>query len=269
MKKTIKESQINDIIQNVLLEFTRGGVKQPQNIETQEEPDYDTVTLGNDPKVRSGKEWAEKGGNFPVVRNGKTFYVSRSVAVSLYCFCQNNKGEWCVLANKRGPGAPNNRGLWNVVCGYLDYGESAEHAAARECWEETGVKIPMEKIQQQGVNSHNLTGAQNVTIRFAAVLDGTTDDYPVSDANCEPGEVSAIAWVPLQYVKRLQWAFGQWHKVGEQAKTTLGYDEKTGQCVNDLTSKINSLKSILRGSNPQAYQLFSQILQDLKDYKTL
>ena len=33
--------------------------------------DYDKVELVNDPKVRSGKEWAEKGGNFPIKRNGK------------------------------------------------------------------------------------------------------------------------------------------------------------------------------------------------------
>lgn len=263
MKVTIKEQEINDIIQNVLLEFKR---KDAQNVATQE-PDYDTVTLGNDPKVRSGKEWAEKGGNFPIIRNGKTFYVSRSVAVSLYCYCKNKKGEWCVLANKRGTGAPNYQGCWNVPCGYLDYGETAEDAAARECWEETGVVVPKNKIQQQGVNSHNFGGSQNVTIRFAAVLDGLTDDYPLSMANCEPGEVTNVAWIPLQYVKSLKWAFGQYHKVGEQAKTSLGYDEKTGQCLNDLNYKINALKSALRGKHPYEYQLFAQILQDLKDYK--
>ena len=33
--------------------------------------DYDKVELVNDPKVKSGKEWAQNGGNFPIKRNGK------------------------------------------------------------------------------------------------------------------------------------------------------------------------------------------------------
>jgi len=235
MKLAIKEQDIRDAINNVLLEYTRGmrrqTEQQPTPLSAEEEDEkYNTVKLGYDPKVRSGKEWHEKGGNFPVVRDGKTFYVSRSVAMSLYCFCQNKKGEWCILANKRGAGAPNNQGLWNVICGYLDYGETAEAGAARECWEECGLRLNPSILQQQGVNSKS----ENVTIRFAAVLSGTTDNYPLSMENCEPGE--------------------------------LGYDEKTGQCSNDLTYKINALKSALRGKHPYEYQLFAQILQDLKDY---
>lgn len=254
-KAKITESQLNKAIQKVILEYFDKNDK------------YNQVSLVDDPKVRSGKAWADNIDNFPVERNGKIFYVSRSVAMSMYCYCKNKNGEWCVLANKRGNGAPNYQGMWNVPCGYLSWNESAEEGSARECWEETGVKIPLDKIQQQGVNSHNFGGSQNVTIRFAAVLDGTTDDYPLSMANCEPGEVSDVAWIPLQYVKSLKWAFGQYHKVGEQAKTSLGYDEKTGQCLNDLNYKINALKSALRGKSPYEYQLFNQILQDLKDYR--
>ena len=275
MKLAIKEQDIRDIIENVLLEYKRGmqrqAEQQPMPLSAEEEDEkYNTVKLGYDPKVRSGKDWHEKGGNFPVIRDGKTLYVSRSVAMSLYCFCKNRKGEWCVLANKRGPGAPNGQGLWNVVCGYLDYGdrakegrfETAEEGAARECWEECGLKIDPSILQQQGVNSTS----ENVTIRFAAVLTGTTDNYPLSLANCEANEVTDVAWIPLQYVKRLKWAFGQGYKILPQAKTSLGYDEKTGQCSNDLAYKINALKSALRGKHPYEYQLFAQILQDLKDY---
>lgn len=250
----ITEQQIYNAIENTLLEFFDKNDK------------YNKVSLVDDPKVRSGEEWAKKGGNFPVKRNGKIFYVSRSVAVSLYCYCQNSNGEWCVLANQRGPGAPTNRGEWNTPCGYLDYGETAEQAAARECYEETGVIIPPNKIKQQGVNSRNLSGAQNVSIRFAAVLDGVTDDYPLSAENCEPGEVTDIQWIPLSQVGKYQWAFGQWHKVIEQAKTSLNYEN--GVIKNDLASKINSLKNELKG-NPYATQLFDSILQDLKDYKML
>lgn len=256
MNIRVTEEQFNKI----LSEMSRSGYHRP---------DYDSVSLVNDPKVRSGKAWADKPSNFPVMRNGRVFYVSRSVAVSLYCYCQNSEGEWCVLANQRGPGAPNNRGLWNVPCGYLDYSENAAQAAAREAWEETGVKIPLNKIKMMGTNSNpggKREEAQNVTIRHAAVLDGTTDQYPLSAANCEPGEVTDIQWIPLSQAANYQWAFGQGHKVIEQAKTSLNYEN--GEIHNDLPAKINSLKNELKG-NPYAEQLFASILQDLKEYGML
>lgn len=222
---------------------------------------YNRVRLVDDPKVRSGKEWAKKGGNFPIERNGKVFYVSRSVAVSLYCYCQNESGEWCVLANQRGNGAPNNVGLWNVPCGFLDYHESAEEGAARECKEECGVSVPLERIKMQGVNSGNLHGAQNVSIRFAATLEGTTNDYPLSAQYSEPGEVSDIKWIPLSEVSKYKWAYGQENKVIGQAKTTLGYIN--GKIEDNLEHKINALKDEI-SDNPYATQLLKQILSLLK-----
>lgn len=246
--------------------LTEAQFKNFLNRAAAEDAKYNKVSLYNDPKLRSGKEWAEKGGNFAVMRNGRVYYISRSVAVSLYCFCKNQMGEWCVLANKRGSGAPNGKGLWNTPCGYLDYGESGEHAACREAWEETGVRVPESKLKMQGVNTKNFGGAQNVSIRYAAVLDGITDEYPLSAANCEPGEVDDIQWIPLTEISKYRWAFGQEHKIPGQAKTSLNYEN--GVIKNDLPSKINSLKNELKG-NPYAEQLFSQILQDLKEYGML
>lgn len=246
----INKQQIAEAVESALLEYFDKNDK------------YNRVSLVDDPKVRSGKDWANNMGNFPVKRNGKIFYVSRSVAMSLYCYCQNGNGEWCVLANQRGPGAPTGRGLWNVVCGYLDYGESAEDGIAREAFEECGVKIPANKLKMQGVNSRNLHGPQNVTMRFAAVLDGTTEQYPLSMANCEPGEVLDVKWIPLSEVQNYKWAFGGEHKVIEQAKTSLNYEN--GVISNDINAKINSLKNELRG-NPYASQLLDSILSELKN----
>lgn len=220
------------------------------------EPDYDKVELVNDPKLRSGKEWAEKGGNFPIKRNGKIYYVSRSVAVSMYAYCKDSRGMWCVLANQRGPGAPNNVGKWNVPCGYLDYGEDALHASIRECFEETGVKIPEDKPKMMGVNSTPNGGSENVSIRFACVLDGTIDDYPTSDANCEPGEVTDIQWIPLSNVKQYQWAFGMWHKVIDQAKTSLSHLLKP----NGIKEYVQFLRNEIR-NNPRANILLDKIIE--------
>ena len=222
--------------------------------------DYDKVELVHDPKLRSGAEWAKYGGNFPVKRNGRIYYVSRSVAVSLYCYCRDRRGNWCVLANQRGPGAPNNVGLWNVPCGYLDYNEDALTAAARETFEETGVKVPKDKIMFMGANSGNFGGSQNVSMRHACVLDGTIDNYPVSDANCEEGEVSDIKWIRLNEVGNYKWAFGMGHKVIDQAKTSLiPFMKDNG--VDDL---INKLRHEIRG-NVRANNLLDKIL---KNYQT-
>lgn len=226
----------------------------------QQPVDYDKVELVHDPKLRSGADWAKYGGNFPVRRNGRVYYVSRSVAVSMYCYCMDRFGNWCVLANQRGPGAPNNVGLWNVPCGYLDYNEDALTAAVRETFEETGVKIPKEKVAFMGANSKPNGGSQNVSMRHACVLDGTIEDYPVSDANCEEGEVTDIRWIRLGEVKNYQWAFGMGHKVLDQARTSLiPFMRENG--VEDL---IKKLRNEIRG-NVRANNLLDKIL---KHYET-
>lgn len=231
-----------------------GPAKPPQPV------DYDKVELVHDPKLRSGADWAKYGGNFPVRRNGRVYYVSRSVAVSMYCYCMDRFGNWCVLANQRGPGAPNNVGLWNVPCGYLDYNEDALTAAVRETFEETGVRIPKEKVAFMGANSKPNGGSQNVSMRHACVLDGTIEDYPVSDANCEEGEVTDIRWIRLAEVKNYQWAFGMGHKVLDQARTSLiPFMKENG--VEDL---IKKLRNEIRG-NVRANNLLDKIL---KHYET-
>jgi len=45
-----------------------------------------------------------------------------------------------VLIGLRGPAGPL-AGFWEFPGGKLDQGESPEHAARRECWEETGLAI--------------------------------------------------------------------------------------------------------------------------------
>ena len=59
--------------------------------------------------------------NFKItaVEDGKEYWISRSVAVSVFLFVKD-KDKLYVLANKRGPGAADFQGLWNCPCGYLD-----------------------------------------------------------------------------------------------------------------------------------------------------
>ena len=78
--------------------------------------------------------------NFPVIKDGKEYWVARNVAVVCFVFAPIN-GEWCVLANQRGKGTPDFQGLWNAPCGYLDYNETTKEAAKREVYEETGIQL--------------------------------------------------------------------------------------------------------------------------------
>lgn len=237
------------------------------SVKPQTEPDYDKVELVNDPKVRSGKEWAEKGGNFPIKRNGKIYYVSRSVSVSLYAFCQDKWGNWCVLANQRGPGCTSGKGQWNVPAGFLDYNETAEEAAVRETFEETGVEIPINLVKPMGTN----TSSENVRFRFSCVLPGLISDYPTTDENCEPGEVSAIAWIPTLTAKgkpaeeifKYHWVRNPKDMVS-QAYTMLSHLwEPEGVSLKNKNPKerlIWHLKNELRG-NARANLLLDKLIE--------
>ena len=236
----------------------------PQTTQTPdaEQQDYDKVELVDDPKVRKGAEWAKYGGNFPIKRNGKIFYVSRSVAVSLCVFCKDRNGNWCVLANQRGPGCHTSVGLWNVPAGYLDYGESSEDAAARETWEETGVDIPANvPFRLLGTNASRQKN--DVSMAYTCVLEGVIDDYPLSDENSEPGEVADIKWIPIMSANgriikeflKYRWNRNPYVIYGRAQTALMPYiqsDDKYNVLVKKLKQEI--------GGNPTALYLLDKIL---------
>ena len=106
-----------------------------------------------------------------------------------------------------------------------------------------------------------VNGKQDVSVRFAAVLDGTIDGYPVSNANCEPGEVADIKWIPLSKVKGYKWAYGQGDKVLGQARTSLGDYTKLNS-YDDLNFMITQLKQEI-SNNPSALSILDKILKKL------
>lgn len=235
---------------------------QKRQSQTTALPDYDKVELVDDPKVLKGAEWAKYGGNFPIKRNGRIFYVSRSVAVSMCAFCKDKNGNWCVLANQRGPGCNSSVGLWNIPAGYLDYGESAEEAAARETWEETGVNIPNNvPFRLLGTNANN--ERDDVSMAYTCVLDGTTDDWPLSAENSEPGEVADIKWIPIMYQNgkinkeflKYRWNRNPYAIYGRAQTALMPYvqsDDKYDVLVKKLKKEI--------GTNPTALFLLDKIL---------
>lgn len=138
--------------------------------------------------------------NFAIRRNGRVYWVARSMAVQCCVLCKDSNGEWCLLASKRG-GSGDRSGLWNIVGGFLDYGEDLETAVTRECFEETGVRIPKEKVKYLG--HHAPVGDGPVDIFFKAVLDGVTDNYDAPTLkNCEgygtdKQESTDVGWIPI------------------------------------------------------------------------
>lgn len=62
----------------------------------------------------------------------------RNPGVGAAVLLQDDDGR--VLLVRRGPGSTR-PGMWCIPCGFVDYGEDVREAAAREVWEETGLRV--------------------------------------------------------------------------------------------------------------------------------
>lgn len=213
----------------------------------------DRLELINDPNTLDAKGNPRRG-NFALRRYNKNnpkkseeYWVSRSNIVSVCVYCKAPDGRWCTLANQRGSGN------WNYVHGYLDYGETLEDAAVRECFEETGVRFSKDLLRFNGTDSSRLYG--NVSSRYSAVLPGTTDDYPVSMANAEPGEVLDVAWIPLNELNKYKWVFPQDKTLIQVFNSLYGDNDKFYELKNVLGKMIQS-----RDINPEQYKEIRKIL---------
>lgn len=146
--------------------------------------------------------------NFPIKYEGKTYWISRAVAVVGYIFTFDN-GKLLVLANKRGKGTPNYQGYWNCPCGYLDFDETTREACVREIDEETNLTVNpnslmLDSIQDDPTEDSN----QNVTFRywdFNTLYKALT----VYAKGAEPDEVEDVEWIPVEELDNYQFAFNQ------------------------------------------------------------
>ena len=84
---------------------------------------------------------------------------------------------------------------WSLPGGTLEPGESIEECCVREMWEETGLKIRLERLLYICDRFHH--GRQVVHLTFAVKKTGgqlTLGREPESDAN----PLTAVEWVPLE-----------------------------------------------------------------------
>ena len=153
--------------------------------------------------------------NFPITQDGKTYWISRSMAVSCFVFAPIN-GEWHVLAKQRGTGTPDYQGYWNVPCGYLDFDETTKHGAMREVFEETGVRLKNATFWE--FEDDPRANRQNVTFRYYSIISNpqpNTVSVSVGDRGGEENEVGAVAWISINNIDKYQWAFNHNHLIKE------------------------------------------------------
>lgn len=148
--------------------------------------------------------------NFPVTVDGKEYWISRSCAVCGILIVMDHDGDWAILANKRGPGCPDNVGKWNVPCGYIDFDETGTEAISREFFEETGVGIEPSMFCLFGVE-YSVSGRQNITHRYCAIADypNSIDDFPIGKGTGgEENEVDEVRFIKYRDIAKYDWAFG-------------------------------------------------------------
>lgn len=157
--------------------------------------------------MKSNEFIKEQKKNFPIKKDGKTYWVSRSIAV-LGLVIAERDGEHYILVNKRGDGCPDFNGMWNIPCGYLDYNETTKEAVSREIWEECGVRIEPSAFALYSINDDPNEGeSQNVTIRYVARVPESVMDIPLNNGNSEADEVDGIMWMNVNDIENYDWAF--------------------------------------------------------------
>lgn len=148
--------------------------------------------------------------NFPIKHNGKTYWISRSCALVGVIYAKNNSGQWCVLAEKRGPGCPDEIGKWCVPCGYIERNkEDGPEGLVRECFEETGLRLDKDKFKLIGV-SYDRDEKQNICHYYKMIItDATVEELSreLDSSNSEPDEVDALRFIPLKDIDEYDWAF--------------------------------------------------------------
>ncbi len=167
----------------------------------------------------SNKKFNNRDNKSYRVSDDKIVWESRSPAL-VGVIITEFEGEEYVLIGKRGVGAADNQGRYNVPCGYLDWDETGHDGICREVYEETGLYIPdilndevpgilvSENYMDQPfyVNTDPKENRQNVSLSYGLYF--VCDKLPeLSIENCEPDEVSEVKWIKLTQMESYDFAF--------------------------------------------------------------
>ena len=145
--------------------------------------------------------------NFQFEYEGKKYWYSRSVATTTLVLAHDKNMNKYVLAIKRGSGSPDYVGYWCLPCGYLDFDETVKQCAAREVMEESGLPLDENELELIEVHS-DLSGNQNVTIRFRCRLLKNIESISLTNEFSEENEIANVKWIDIKDVDKYNWAFG-------------------------------------------------------------
>jgi mutator protein MutT len=87
------------------------------------------------------------------------------------------------------------RGLWTFPGGYVDRGEPVDRAAVRETWEETGLRVRLERL-------HGVFSYPDVTVVLIVYTAAVTGGSLVAGDECEEAvwaQPAAIPWEELAF----------------------------------------------------------------------
>ena len=144
--------------------------------------------------------------NFEFEHEGKKYWYSRSICAVALLFATDYTGKWHVLANKRGL---DEKHKWNCPVGYLDFEETIVECAAREVYEETGLKISPDVLHLVFINDNPKEAKQNVAFRYVGLLNEKVEDLSkqLNSSHSEKNEVEDIKFIPVEDIDKYEWAF--------------------------------------------------------------
>lgn len=154
--------------------------------------------------------------NFPLIdsKTEQEYWVSRSVAAVVLLTAFDSQDNQFVLAVKRGQKTPDPEfiGARCLPCGYLDYDETIREAAARELFEETGIKInPSDLCQVLIDDNPNNDKRQNVVFYYIISITKLlveTLNRLITSEYAEKDEVDFAEFIPVKQIDDYKWAFG-------------------------------------------------------------
>ncbi len=149
--------------------------------------------------------------NFPFQKDGKTYWYSRAIVCLSAIFCEDKNHNTYILANQRGTATNKEVGKWNLPVGYLDFDETTAQCAAREVFEETGLRINYKSLRLKNINSKPDKYGQDVGFRYYAKLPGNIEQYALTTKNMEKNEVIVAKWINLKEIDNYEWAWN--HRV--------------------------------------------------------
>ena len=89
-------------------------------------------------------------------------------------------------------------GNYSVVAGHLDGGEAVRAAAAREAWEEAGVRLSPDDLGVVGVMHRRGTDDAGTAERVDFFLE--TSRWLGDVTNAEPAKCDELSWFPLDHL---------------------------------------------------------------------